>query len=128
MLQFEVLETMVLSILQSVPFSPEPTQAKSEETVTVTDNRNGKSYTLKVTNNTIKPPDLKQIKDSKGKPLKTYDPGYMNTTCCISRISFIDGDKGILRYRGIPIEQLAEKSSYLEVAYLLNWGELPTKV
>ncbi len=83
------------------------------------------SYKLAITNNTIKATDLKQVKDANGAPLKTFDPGYMNTTCCISRISFIDGDKGILRYRGIPIEQLAAQSNYLEVAYLLNYGNLP---
>lgn len=105
----------------------EETEAKKEDTITVVDNRNGKSYTLKITNNTIKPTDLKQIKNADGKPLKTFDPGYMNTTCCISKISFIDGDKGILRYRGIPIEQLAEKSNFVEVCYLLNYGELPNK-
>jgi len=106
--------------------TPEQTEAKGESTITVTDNRSGKSYTLAVTDNTIKATDLKQIKDGKGAPLKTFDPGYMNTTCCISRISFIDGDKGILRYRGIPIEQLAEKSNFLEVAYLLLYGDLPS--
>ena len=85
------------------------------------------SYKLAISNNTIKATDLKQVKDLNGAPLKTFDPGYMNTTCCISRISFIDGDKGILRYRGIPIEQLAASSNYLECAYLLNYGQLPDK-
>lgn len=99
----------------------------SKDTITIVDNRNGKSYTLKITNNTISPPDLKQIKNADGKPLKTFDPGYMNTCCCISTISFIDGDKGILRYRGYPIEQLADKSSFTECCYLLNYGELPSK-
>mmetsp|Transcript_81161 Transcript_81161/g.216875 ORF Transcript_81161/g.216875 Transcript_81161/m.216875 type:complete len:518 (-) Transcript_81161:182-1735(-) len=98
----------------------------TNDTITVTDNRTGKSYTLPITDNTIKANDLKQVKSPDGAPLKTYDPGYMNTTCCISKISFIDGDKGILRYRGYPIEQLAEKSSFVEVAYLLVYGELPT--
>jgi citrate synthase len=96
-------------------------------TLTITDNRTGKNYSLPITDNTIKATDLKQIKDANGKILKTFDPGYMNTTCCISKISFIDGDKGILRYRGIPIEQLAEKSNFLEVAYLLLYGDLPSK-
>mmetsp|Transcript_16477 Transcript_16477/g.40766 ORF Transcript_16477/g.40766 Transcript_16477/m.40766 type:complete len:494 (+) Transcript_16477:169-1650(+) len=99
----------------------------SGDTITITDNRNGKSYKLAISNNTIKATDLKQVKDLNGAPLKTFDPGYMNTTCCISRISFIDGDKGILRYRGIPIEQLAASSNYLECAYLLNYGQLPDK-
>lgn len=97
------------------------------DTITITDNRTGKSYTLPITDNTIKAPDLKQVKSADGKPLKTFDPGYMNTTCCISKISFIDGDKGILRYRGIPIEQLAEKSNFLECSYLLLYGNLPDK-
>ncbi|CAD7927000.1 unnamed protein product [Amoebophrya sp. A25] len=97
------------------------------ETITITDNRTGKSYKVPIKDNTIKATDLKQVKSAEGLPLKTYDPGYMNTTCCVSRISYIDGDKGILRYRGIPIEQLAEKSCYLEVAYLLNFGNLPSK-
>jgi len=105
----------------------ETNAAVDKETITITDNRNGKSYNLKITNNTIRPTDLKQIKNANGKPLKTFDPGYMNTTCCVSKISFIDGDKGILRYRGIPIEQLAEKSNYLECAYLLQYGDLPNK-
>lgn len=102
--------------------------AASAGTVTITDDRNGKQYKLKITDNTIKATDLKQIKDKDGKPLKTFDPGYMNTTCCISTISFIDGDKGILRYRGIPIEQLAEKSDFVETSYLLLYGDLPNKV
>lgn len=69
--------------------------------------------------------DLQKIV-SGDKVLRSYDPGYMNTMCCTSRVSFIDGDKGILEYRGYPIEQLAEKASFLEVAYLLIQGELPT--
>jgi len=97
------------------------------ETVTVTDNRTGKSYELKITDNTIKAGDLKQIVGPTGKPLKTFDPGYTNTTCCVSRISDIDGDKGILRYRGIPIEQLAEKSTFMETAFLVIYGHLPTQ-
>ena len=94
--------------------APEQTEAKGDSTITITDNRNGKSYTLAITDNTIKATDLKQVKDAKGAPLKTFDPGYMNTTCCISKISFIDGDKGILRYRGIPIEQLAVREYRLK--------------
>jgi citrate synthase len=97
-----------------------------QDTLTVRDNRTGKEYTLKITDNTINATDLKQIKTNEGKGIQSHDPGYMNTTCCVSRISFIDGGKGILRYRGIPIEQLAEKSTFLETAFLLLYGELPS--
>src|ERR687893_1814863 len=99
----------------------------SEDTLTITDNRTGKQYQLPVQNGTIHAMDLRQIKvadDDFG--MMTYDPAFMNTASCKSRITFIDGDKGILEYRGYPIDQLAEKSSYLEVAYLLLYGELPT--
>ena len=98
-----------------------------KNSLTVTDNRTGKSYEVPVEQGAIKALDLRQIKtapDDFG--LMTYDPGFTNTACCKSAITFIDGDKGILRYRGYPIEQLAEKSSFLEVAYLLVHGELPT--
>src|SRR6187399_619788 len=99
----------------------------SENNLTITDNRTGKQYQVPIENGTIKAMDLRQIKvgdDDFG--LMTYDPAFMNTASCKSRITFIDGDKGILEYRGYPIEQLAEKSTYLEVAYLLLHGELPT--
>jgi citrate synthase len=99
----------------------------SEDSLTITDNRTGKQYQLPIQDGTIKAMDLRQIKvadDDFG--LMTYDPAFMNTASCKSRITFIDGDKGILEYRGYPIEQLAEKSTYLEVAYLLLNGELPT--
>jgi len=99
----------------------------SRNTLTITDNRTGIEYELPIENGTIKAMDLRQIKvndDDFG--LMTYDPAFMNTASCKSRITFIDGDKGILEYRGYPIDQLAEKSSYLEVAYLLLHGELPT--
>jgi citrate synthase len=98
----------------------------SSETLTITDNRTGKQYDVPIENGTIKAMDLRQIKttdDDFG--LMTYDPAFMNTASCKSRITFIDGDKGILEYRGYPIDQLAEDSSYLEVAYLLLHGELP---
>ena len=99
----------------------------SENTLTVTDNRTGKQYQLPIENGTIKAMDLRQIKVSDDDfGLMTYDPAFMNTASCKSRITFIDGDKGILEYRGYPIDQLAEKSTYLEVAYLLLNGELPT--
>ena len=98
----------------------------SENTLTITDNRTGKQYQLPVENGTIKAMDLRQIKVSEDDfGLMTYDPAFMNTASCKSRITFIDGDKGILEYRGYPIDQLAEKSTYLEVAYLLLNGELP---
>ncbi|HYC61622.1 MAG TPA: citrate synthase [Thermoanaerobaculia bacterium] len=96
------------------------------DTLTVTDNRNGKSYEVPITDDTIRAIDLRKIKvndDDFG--MMTYDPAFMNTAACRSAITFIDGDKGILEYRGYPIEQLAEKSTYLEVAYLLLHGELP---
>src|SRR5499427_10277353 len=99
----------------------------SSDTLTVTDNRTGKQYELPVENGTIKALDLRKIKTGEDDfGLMTYDPAFMNTASCKSRITFIDGDKGILEYRGIPIAELAEKSTYLEVAYLLLHGELPT--
>jgi citrate synthase len=99
----------------------------SEDSLTITDNRTGMQYQLPIQDGTIKAMDLRQIKVSDGDfGLMTYDPAFMNTASCKSRITFIDGDKGILEYRGYPIEQLAEKSTYLEVAYLLLNGELPT--
>jgi citrate synthase len=102
--------------------------AARSDTITITDNRTGKSYDLPVENGTIKAIDLRQIKtDPEDFGLMTYDPAFMNTSSCKSNITFIDGDKGILRYRGYPIEQLAERCTYLEVAYLLMHGELPTK-
>jgi citrate synthase len=98
----------------------------SENSLTITDNRTGKQYQLPIQDGTIKAMDLRQIKVSDDDfGLMTYDPAFMNTASCKSRITFIDGDKGILEYRGYPIDQLAEKSSYLEVAYLLLYGELP---
>ncbi|MGD1046450.1 MAG: citrate synthase [Bacteroidota bacterium] len=96
-------------------------------TLTITDNRTGKQFELPIEHDTIRAMDLRKIKvkdDDFG--MMTYDPAFMNTASCISRITYIDGDKGILRYRGYPIDQLAEKSSHLEVAYLLMHGELPT--
>ncbi len=100
----------------------------SADTLTVRDNRTGQSYELAITDGTIRAADLKQIKrgdDDQG--LATYDPGFVNTASCRSSITFIDGDQGILEYRGYPIEQLAEHSSFLEVSYLLLNGELPTQ-
>src|ERR671933_354386 len=98
----------------------------SKETLTITDNRTGKQYEVPIQDGTIRATDLRKIKISdEDFGLMTYDPAYMNTASCKSRITFIDGDKGILRYRGYPIDQLAEKSTYIEVAYLLLYGELP---
>jgi citrate synthase len=100
----------------------------SKNTLSITDNRTGKSYEVPVENGTIKALDLRQIKvDPADFGLMTYDPAFTNTASCKSRITFIDGDKGILNYRGYPIEELAERSNYLEVAYLIVHGELPTK-
>jgi citrate synthase len=98
------------------------------ETLTVVDNRTGKTYEIPIKNGTISATDLRKIRTgNQDFGLMSYDPGFMNTAACKSRITFIDGDQGILRYRGYPIEQLAEKSSFLEVAYLLYFGELPTR-
>jgi citrate synthase len=94
----------------------------------VTDSRTGKTYHLPIEDGAIRALDLRQIKTSEDDfGLLSYDPAFMNTASCRSRITFIDGDRGILRYRGFPIEQLAEKSNYLEVAYLILNGELPTR-
>jgi citrate synthase len=111
--------------MQAVP-SQKPTG--SRDALSITDNRTGKVYEIPIENDTIKAIDLRQIKvkdDDFG--MMTYDPAFMNTAACKSAITFIDGDKGILRYRGYPIEQLADKCSYLEVAYLLVNGELPKR-
>ncbi|HEV2617196.1 MAG TPA: citrate/2-methylcitrate synthase, partial [Candidatus Acidoferrales bacterium] len=104
------------------------TSAARRDSLTITDNRTGRQYEVPVQHDTIRAIDLRQIKvneDDFG--MMTYDPAYTNTASCISRITFIDGDKGILRYRGYPIEELAEKSTYLETAYLILHGELPTR-
>ena len=100
----------------------------ANDSLTITDNRTGQSYELPVTDGTIRAMDLRQIKvndDDFG--LMTYDPGFTNTASCRSAITYIDGDKGILRYRGYPIEELAAQSTFLEVAYLLLNGELPSQ-
>jgi citrate synthase len=100
----------------------------TEQSLTVRDNRTGKDYDLAITDGTIRAADLKQISASDGDGgLATYDPGFVNTASTRSSVTFIDGDKGILEYRGYPIEQLAEQSNYLEVAYLLVNGALPDK-
>jgi len=99
----------------------------ASETLTIIDNRTGRQYEIPIRNGAIKATDLFQIKVSEDDGLITYDPGFMNTASCQSKITYIDGDKRILRYRGYPIEQLAEKSTYLETAYLILHGELPTQ-
>jgi citrate synthase len=97
------------------------------ETLTIIDNRTGKQYEIPIKNGAIKATDLFQIRVGEDDGIVSYDPGFMNTASCQSRITYIDGDRGILRYRGYPIEQIAEKSTYLETAYLVLYGELPTK-
>ncbi len=100
----------------------------ASDTLTVLNNRTGKKYELPISEGTISAMALRQIKVSEEDfGLVSYDPGFVNTAACKSKITYIDGDKGILRYRGYPIEQLAEQSSYLETAYLILNGELPTK-
>ncbi|HIT75543.1 MAG TPA: citrate synthase [Candidatus Avipropionibacterium avicola] len=98
-----------------------------KDTLTVRDNRTGQEYEIEVTDGHIRAADLKQIRVADGDPLATYDPGFVNTASCRSAVTYIDGEAGILEYRGYPIEQLAENSSYLEVAYLLLNGELPNQ-
>ena len=96
------------------------------DTLSVTDNRTGVSYEIPISDGTIRAMDLRQIQvDDDDFGLMTYDPAFMNTASCRSEVTFLDGDEGILRYRGYPIEQLAEQSSFLEVAYLLVYGDLP---
>ena len=97
------------------------------ETLTITDNRTGKQYELPIEDGTIRALDLRKIKTGdEDFGLMTYDPAFTNTASCRSAITYIDGDKGILEYRGYPIEQLAEHSTFLETAYLILFGELPT--
>ncbi|MEO7648668.1 MAG: citrate/2-methylcitrate synthase, partial [Gemmatimonadaceae bacterium] len=96
-------------------------------TLEVTDARSGDKHTLPIIDGAIRATDLKKIPsgDADGGGLMSYDPAFLNTAACRSSITYIDGDKGILRYRGYPIEQLAERGSFLEVAWLLRHGELP---
>ena len=102
--------------------------ATGRETLTITDNRTGRQYELPIKNETIRAIDLRPMKvDKEDFGLMGYDPAFTNTASCSSKITFIDGDKGILRYRGYSIEELAEKSTYIETAYLILYGELPTK-
>src|SRR5574341_2407658 len=99
----------------------------TRESLIVTDNRTGKSYEVPITDGTVKAMDFRKVKTSEDDfGLMVYDPAFTNTASCRSAITQIDGDRGILEYRGYPIEQLAEQSTYLETAYLLLYGELPS--
>ncbi len=111
------------------PTKPGSTSAESpRDTVTITDNRNGRQYEVPIKNDTIRAIDLRKIKINDADfGMMSYDPACTNTATCTSKITFIDGDKGILRYRGYSIEELAEKSTYPETAYLILHGELPTQ-
>jgi citrate synthase len=100
----------------------------SRDSLTITDNRTGKTYEIPITDDTIRALDLRQIKLNQNDfGMMSYDPAFNNTALCKSKVSFVDGDNGILRYRGYPIEELAERSTYLETAYLILFGELPTR-
>ncbi|HKV49453.1 MAG TPA: citrate synthase [Candidatus Acidoferrales bacterium] len=113
---------------ESTTASTENRSANSRDTLSITDNRTGRQYEIPVKNDTIRAIDLRQIKVNESDfGLMSYDAAFSNTASCISKITFIDGDKGILRYRGYPIEELAEKSTYMETSYLLLHGELPTQ-
>jgi citrate synthase len=104
-----------------------PTVEPPKDSLSIRDNRTGRDYEIAITDGTIRATDLSQIA-AEGEPgLTTYDPGFVNTASCRSSVTFIDGEQGILEYRGYPIEQLAEHSTFLEVAYLLLHGELPTQ-
>src|SRR5438132_12103014 len=99
----------------------------SEQSLTTTDNRTGKSYTLPIENGTVRAMDLRQIKtDADDFGLMAYDPALMNTAATKSAITFIHGEKGIVEYRGYPFEQLAEKCTFLKVAYPILSGKVPT--
>src|SRR3954468_19645640 len=110
------------------PSSPPPAAAPAQtgSALEIKDNRTTKTYTVPVTDGAIRATDLKKIRtdDANDTGLMSYDPAFLNTASCRSAITFIDGDKGILRYRGYPIEQLAENATFLEVAWLLRHGEL----
>src|SRR6478609_8939841 len=106
----------------------EGTKGSGKDSLSVTDNRTGQTYELEVTDGTIRATELRNIKVSEDDfGVMAYDPAYMNTASCRSAITYLDDENGVLEYRGYPIEQLAEKSTYLEVAYLLVEGELPTE-
>ncbi len=102
--------------------------ATGAESLSVKDNRTGRDYDLEIEDGTVRSMGFREVKvDEDDFGLMTYDPGYSNTASCRSAITYIDGEKGILQHRGIPIEQLCEHSTYLEVAYLLIYGHLPTE-
>jgi citrate synthase len=105
-----------------------PTVNPSKDSLSIRDNRTGQEYEIAITDGTIRATDLTQIAIDGGPGMASYDPGFVNTASCRSAITYIDGDQGILEYRGYPIEHLAEHSTFLEVAYLLLHGELPTQV
>ena len=114
------------SATTTTPTKKSDNSAAPRQTLTITDNRTGKTYEIPITHDAIRAMDLRQIKvEASDFGMLSYDPAYNNTASCLSKITFIDGDAGILRYRGYPIEDLAEKSTYLETAYLLLHGELP---
>ena len=101
----------------------------NRERLNITDSRTGNEYIVKISEgSSVRAIDFQSIKNDSGEGLKVFDPAYSNTAVVESSICYIDGDKGILEYRGYPIEELAEKSTFLEVSYLLIYGELPTKV
>jgi citrate synthase len=104
-----------------------PTVDPPKDSLSIRDNRTGREYEIPVTDGTIRATDLSQIAVEGDSGLATYDPGFVNTASCRSAVTYIDGENGILEYRGYPIEQLAEHSTFLEVAYLLLHGELPTQ-
>src|SRR5881409_2932956 len=100
----------------------------AKDSLTVIDNRSGRRFEVPIENGAIRATDLQQIRVTPDEPgLVSYDQAFMNTASCKSRITYIDGDKGVLLYRGYPIEQLAERSTFLETSYLLLNGELPSK-
>ncbi|MGC1580465.1 MAG: citrate/2-methylcitrate synthase, partial [Candidatus Acidiferrales bacterium] len=108
--------------------APEQSATTGRDSLSVTDNRTGKTYELPIKHDTIRAMDLRQIKvNAEDFGLISYDPAFTNTASCTSRITYIDGDAGILQYRGYPIEELAEKSTFIETAYLILYGELPTR-
>jgi len=113
---------------ESTTASTENRSTNPRDTLSITDNRTGRQYEIPVKDDTIRAIDLRQIKVNESDfGLMSYDAAFSNTASCISKITYIDGDKGILRYRGYPIEELAEKSTYMETSYLLLHGELPTQ-
>jgi citrate synthase len=117
------------TLADRAPTPGEPAATTPKNTLTITDNRTGRAYEVPIEHGTIRATDLRQIRttpDDFG--LMSYDPAFMNTASCKSAVTFIDGDRGILQYRGYPIEELAEKSTFLETAYLIIHGELPTRV